>query len=129
MKVKADDFSKAVTSIVKTWSAEIQEETDEVIREVADDSKNELKVAGDFKNRTGDYRKGWRVSFEEKRYGLTAIVHNKVYMLTHLLESGHAKWLFGRNTGEEVKAFPHIEKVNEEAQTKLEQELARRLSG
>ncbi len=67
------------------------------------------------------------MTFNELRYGLKATVHNKVYPLTHLLESGHAKWLWGRDTGETVQAFPHIEKVNEEAQRKLEEEIKRRL--
>ena len=127
MKIRVDDFQKTVKNIVDVYSDEVQEEVNQAIREVAEQSKNELKVAGDFQNRSGDYRKGWKITFEEKRLGLEAVIHNKVYMLTHLLESGHAKWLFGRDTGEFVRAFPHIEKVNEEAQAKLEEEIKRRV--
>ena len=126
--VSVNDFTGACTSILKTWSDEIAEEANEVVKDIANESRDQLKVEGDFQNRSGKYRKGWKVTFEEKRYGITAYVHNKVYQLTHLLESGHAKWLFGQYTGEEVKPFPHIEKVNEEAQRKLEEEMVRRLS-
>ncbi len=126
--VSVNDFSGEITKIVKSWTSDVQEVTQETIKEIAEESRDELKVAGDFKNRSGKYRKGWKVSFEESRYGLSAIVHNKEYPLTHLLESGHAKWLFGRDTGDEVKAFPHIENVNDEAQKKLELELARRIN-
>jgi len=126
--VSANDFSGAVTNILKDWSADVLEETNEAVKEVANEARDELKVEGNFENRSGKYRKGWRVTFTEMRYGLEATVHNKVYQLTHLLESGHAKWLWGRDTGGTVQAFPHIEKVNEEAQRKLEEEIVRRLS-
>lgn len=126
--VSANDFSGAVTNILKDWSADVLEETNEAVKEVATEARDELKVEGNFENRSGKYRKGWRVTFTELRYGLEATVHNKVYQLTHLLESGHAKWLWGRDTGGTVQAFPHIEKVNEEAQRKLEEEIVRRLS-
>lgn len=126
--VSANDFSGAVTNILKDWSADVLEETNEAVKEVATEARDELKVEGKFENRSGKYRKGWKVTFTELRYGLEATVHNKVYQLTHLLESGHAKWLWGRDTGGTVQAFPHIEKVNEEAQRKLEEEIVRRLS-
>lgn len=126
--VSVNDFSGEISKIYKSWSVEVLEETNETVKDVANEARDQLKVEGDFKNKSGKYRKGWRVAFTEMRYGLEATVHNKVYQLTHLLESGHAKWLFGRDTGETVQAFPHIEKVNEEAQRKLEEELARRLS-
>lgn len=126
--VSVDDFSGAVTSILKDYSKDVLVQTDEAVREVATEAKNELKVEGGFKNKSGKYRRGWRITFNEKRLGLEAVVHNNVYQLTHLLESGHAKWLWGRDTGETVRAFPHIEKVNEEAQKKLLEEIARRLS-
>ncbi len=126
--VSVNDFSGEFTKIVKEWSLATLETANETVKEVANESKDQLKVEGSFQNRSGKYRKGWKVSFFEKRYGLEAVVHNKQYPLTHLLESGHAKWLWGRNTGDYVQAFPHIEKVNEEAQRKLVEELTRRLS-
>ena len=126
--VSANDVSGAVTNILKDWSADVLEETNEAVKDVATEARDELKVEGNFENRSGKYRKGWKVTFTELRYGLEATVHNKVYQLTHLLESGHAKWLWGRDTGGTVQAFPHIEKVNEEAQRKLEEEIGRRLS-
>lgn len=125
--VKVDGFNGAVTSILKDFSNDVLEQTNEAVKDVATEARDELKVEGDFQNRSGKYRKGWKVTFNELRYGLEATVHNKAYPLTHLLESGHAKWLWGRDTGETVQAFPHIEKVNEEAQRKLEEEIKRRL--
>lgn len=126
--VSANDFSGAVTTLIKDWSIEVVEQTKEAVVEVATEARNDLKVEGAFQNRSGKYRKGWRVTFNEMRYGIEATVHNKVYQLTHLLESGHAKFLWGRATGEDVQAFPHIANVNDEAQRKLEEEIKRRLS-
>lgn len=126
--VSANDFSGAVTTLIKDWSIEVVEQTKEAVVEVATEARNDLKVEGAFQNRSGNYRRGWRVTFDESRYGIEATVHNKVYQLTHLLESGHAKFLWGRATGETVQAFPHIANVNDEAQRKLEEEIKRRLS-
>lgn len=126
--VSVDNFAEEVTKIYRAYSDDVLEQVNDAVVDVANESRGKLKVEGDFKNRSGDYRKGWRVTFNKLRYGMEATVHNKVYMLTHLLESGHAKWLWGRDTGETVRAFPHIEKVNEEAQRRLEEEIQRRIS-
>lgn len=126
-KVSVEQFTSEITHILRTYSDAAMEEVNDVVRDVANESRDELKVAGSFNNRTGKYRKGWSVTFREKRLGIEATVHNKLYQLTHLLESGHAKFLWGRATGETVRAFPHIEKVNEEAQRKLEEEVKRRI--
>lgn len=126
--VSVNDFTGAVTSVVKEWVAESTDSASTAVVEVAEDARDQLKVEGGFSNRTGSYRKGWRITFEEKRYGLKAVIHNKLYQLTHLLESGHAMWLWGRPTDKDVRAFPHIEKVNNEAQDKLQKEINRRLS-
>lgn len=125
--IKVSDFTGSVTNIYKSYASSVQEEVNEAVKDVAGQARDQLKVEGDFKNGSGKYRKGWRITFNETRFGLEATIHNKVYQLTHLLESGHAKWLWGRSTGETVQAFPHIEKVNEEAQKKLEEEIVRRI--
>lgn len=123
-----DDLTGAVADIVRTYTDEALEEVKEAVKDTAEKSRADLKVGGDFSNRSGKYRKGWKISYEELRYGLKASVHNSKYQLTHLLESGHAKVLWGRETGETVRAFPHIEKVNEEAQRMLVEEIGRRLN-
>lgn len=127
-RVSADDFTGAVTTQLKFLSDAVWQEVQDVIRDEAKEARDKLKVEGGFQNRSGKYRKGWKVTFEENRYSLKAIVHNKSYPLTHLLESGHAKVLWGRDTGGTVQAFPHIENVNNEVQEKLVEEIARRIN-
>lgn len=129
-KVKADAFAQEAMKIFESWSDDVYESVNEAVREVAKEAKKELKVGGNFQNQSGDYRKSWSLTFNKLRYGIEATVYNKKrYMLTHLLESGHAKFLWGRATGGTVQAFPHIESVNEDAQKKLEEEIKRRISG
>lgn len=125
--VSPDNFASEVMEILNEYTDEVVEEINQAVEEVAKESRDELKTAGMFGG-TGKYRKGWKITYNRLRYGLEATIHNKVYMLTHLLESGHAKFLWGKATGEEVKAFPHIAAVNDEAQRKLEEEIKRRLS-
>lgn len=125
--ISADALTAEVTKICMAYTDEAIESTKDAVRDVAKEAKGQLKVEGKFKNRTGDYRKGWRIKFTNKRLFLEATIHNKHYQLTHLLESGHAKFLWGRPTGDYVQAFPHIEKVNQEAQEELEREIKRRL--
>lgn len=124
MKVNVEDFYKSAIKIYENYSDVVQEEINKSVENVAKESRNELKVAGNFKNRTGKYRKGWTITFERLRYGINAIVHNRQYQLTHLLENGHALVRGGRQIGE-VRAFPHVEIVNEDAQRKLEEEIER----
>ena len=126
-KVNLNNFASEVTKITKEYADEVTDRTEAAIMKTAFHAEEQLHVAGEFGG-TGDYKRGWTISFNKLRYGLEATVHNKLYMLTHLLESGHAKWLWGRDTGKEVKAFPHIENVNEEAQRMLEEEIRKGLS-
>ena len=126
-KVRIENFAGEVMKITREYADEVEDQTEDAVIKTALKAEDDLHVAGKFENRTGKYRKGWTVTFNQLRYGLEAVVHNKVYMLTHLLESGHAKWLWGKDTGEDVQAFEHIAKVNEEAQRMLEEQIQRRL--
>lgn len=121
-KVNLNNFGAEVIKITKEYADEVTDKTEAAIMKTAFHAEEELHVAGSFGG-TGQYKRGWTVTFNKLRYGMEAVVHNKLFMLTHLLESGHSKWLWGRPTNEEVRAFPHIESVNEEAQRMLEEEI------
>lgn len=98
-----------------------------VLDNVAKETVNQLKATSPRKS--GHYAKGWKVKKvkqEGRRYEV--IVHNKTdYQLTHLLENGHVKVVWGKRTGGFVKAEPHIKKAEEAAIDKLERELKIRL--
>lgn len=127
-KVRIENFAGEVMKITQEYADEVEDQTEAAVIKTAFKAEDDLHVEGGFKNRSGKYRRGWTVTFNQLRYGIEATVHNRVYMLTHLLESGHAKWLWGKDTGEQVQAFPHIAEVNEEAQKMLQEEIKRRLS-
>ena len=124
--VNYSNFASEIMKITEEYVQEVQDETEAAVMKTAFKAESDLHVAGDFGG-TGKYKRGWTIQFNQLRYGLEAIVHNKLYMLTHLLESGHSKWLWGRPTGDRVRAFPHIAQVNEEAQQMLQEEIKRRL--
>ena len=73
---------------------------------------------------TGRYAKSWSVKkVAETSNSLQVTVHSRNrYMLTHLLENGHAKRGGGR-----VAAIPHIAPAEEMAAQSLEQNIAREL--
>lgn len=128
-KVNFNNFAGEVSKITAAYAEEVDDAVTKAVMDTAFHAEEQLHVAGDFKNGAkGKYRKGWTITFNQLRYGIEATVHNKDYQLTHLLESGHAKYLWGKKTGDSVRAFPHIEKVNEEAQRMLEEEIRRSLA-
>lgn len=66
------------------------------------------------------YHAGWKVSEEVSSFGERYVVHQVTKPgLTHLLENGHVKWLWGYNTGERVPAYPHIADAYEYAVQKM----------
>ena len=106
------------------------EEYDEL---TADVLKKEIQEAGKVAKqqisqtaprKTGRYAKSWAVKkISETSNSLEVTVHSKNrYMLTHLLENGHAKRGGGR-----VAAIPHIAPAEETAILSLERNIEREL--
>ena len=124
-KVNLNNFASEITKITREYLEEVEDETDKAVMETAFDARDELKVAGAFKDgKKGRYRKGWTITFNQTRLNIEAIVHNTDYQLTHLLEFGHQLVRGGRKIGD-VQAFPHIDQVNEEAQRMLEERISK----
>ena len=99
----------------------------------ADVLKKEIQEAGKVAKqqisqtaprKTGRYAKSWAVKkISETSNSLEVTVHSKNrYMLTHLLENGHAKRGGGR-----VAAIPHIAPAEETAIQSLERNIEREL--
>ena len=121
--VKIDGLAKEVSSILNDYASECQTKVDEIIDRVVKKGTKSLKAAGNFTDRSGKYRKGWRSKTEKHRLYSEGVVYNAAKPgLTHLLENGHASVNGGR-----VQAYPHISDVNDETQEEFESELMREL--
>ena len=114
-------------------AAEVMDGLEEYAELTADVLKKEIQEAGKLaKNqisqtaprKTGRYAKSWAVKkISETSNSLEVTVHSKNrYMLTHLLENGHAKRGGGR-----VAAIPHIAPAEEAAVQSLERNIEREL--
>lgn len=97
------DLTAEITSALKDWSGDIADGLDELVDEESKALKQD--IVNDSPERTGDYKKGWKIKKEHYGRGNTrAVVHNATnFQRTHLLEKGHA----GPNGGY-VPGHPHI---------------------
>jgi hypothetical protein len=114
-------------------AVEVMDGLEEYAELTADVLKKEIQEAGKLaKNqisqtaprKTGRYAKSWAVKkVSETSNSLEVTVHSRNrYMLTHLLENGHAKRGGGR-----VAAIPHIAPAEETAIQSLERNIEREL--
>lgn len=117
MNVSVDNFADAIMKELEKYSTEAIRDTKQAVEETAQECLEEISqnAPGD-----GKYKKSWK----KKQARLTATeseitVYSTKYQLTHLLEYGHEKWLWGNYTGDRVRAFPHIRPAEEKAKQKL----------
>ena len=120
---------------VDQLASEVMKGLEEYAELAADVLKKEIQEAGKTAKaqieqtaprRTGRYAKSWAVKkVSETSNSLEVTVHSRNrYMLTHLLENGHAKRGGGR-----VRAIPHIAPAEAHAEEEIERELERTLGG
>ena len=125
------DVSKTITAMFVKYGQQVNDVIDESLEEVARESVEDLKAVTSWRysHPNSPYSKDWTYKIEPvKRLSRKFIVYNEDhYRLTHLLESGHSKWLWGRKTGSSVQAFPHIKPVRDKAEEHLEQAVVRRI--
>jgi hypothetical protein len=118
---------------VDKLAEEVMNGLEEYAELTADVLKKEIQEAGKVAKqqisqtaprKTGRYAKSWAVKkISETSNSLEVTVHSKNrYMLTHLLENGHAKRGGGR-----VAAIPHIAPAEETAIQSLERNIEREL--
>ena len=103
-----NEIQKEIQKALAIYAHEVANDVDIAKNEVANKLKKDLTQ--DSPEKTGDYKKGWRV----KKFKKVNIVHNKTdYQITHLLEHGHVKVNGGR-TDAQIHIRPNEEKsVNE----------------
>lgn len=103
------DIGAAIMKELGTYSNELAERVNKTSKKYANKLRRELEETSPEK--TGDYKKGWKVKQVYKSHTLSQyVVHNATdYQLTHLLEFGHAI----KGGTQRVKPIPHIAPAEE----------------
>lgn len=132
-KVGILDVSKELNALFFSYGQDVNEVVDDAMMEVAKGAEQKLSSVKTFSpngSPTGEYSKDWDILVEPvRRFTRRFVVHNvDHYQLTHLLESGHSKYLWGRKTGETVPGYSHIAPVNEWAQKEIVKEVIERIT-
>ncbi|MBC1744030.1 HK97 gp10 family phage protein [Listeria welshimeri] len=103
--MKVEGLSIAITDALKTYTKDVEKELELVQKKVANNASKKLQQKSPVK--TGEYRRGWKAKKTSAGY----VIYNASSPgKTHLLENGHA-----RRGGGRVKAYKHIEPVEQEA--------------
>lgn len=124
----AADLRRTVNDVLLAYGMAVDEEMQKAIDEVSKLAVLELRAASEehgWKN----YARGWVYESKPDKKGIRKnILYNKKYgSLTHLLENGHEKVLWGKSTGERVPGTPHIADVEKMIQTELPKEIEKAL--
>lgn len=126
MNVTIDGFADAIIKELDAYAGEVTVATKQAVEETAEQCRQDISAAAPG---SGHYAQSWRKkqtfsSADENRF----VVYSKKYQLTHLLEYGHKKWLWGYYTGDRVDAKPHIRPAEEKAGKNLVNTIKRKLS-
>ena len=120
--IPVDQLASEVMSGLEEYAELAADVLKKEIQEAGKTAKKQIEATAPRK--TGRYAKSWAVKkVSESSNSLEVTVHSKNrYMLTHLLENGHAKRGGGR-----VAAIPHIAPAEDTAIQSLEQNIEREL--
>lgn len=120
----AESLTVQFKKIMDEYKQDVQDAANRAVDDVSKESVKKLKNTSPKKS--GDYAKGWTVKKSRGASISEAIIHNKQYQLTHLLENGHRivnkKGEWGR-----VNGIKHIKPVEEWASDELPKEIEREL--
>lgn len=111
----AADIRREINEVMAAYGLAVDEEMQKAMDEVAKDAVLELR-AHSMGNGWKNYARGWVYESKPDKRGVRRMVlYNKKYgSLTHLLENGHEKILWGnkpKSVGTRVPGKPHIKPV------------------
>ena len=107
------DLRREINNVLLAYGLLVDEEMQAAIDDVSKQAVKDLK-AESKKHGWKNYAAGWTYENKPDKKGVRrCVLYNKKHgSLTHLLENGHAKVLWGRSTGKRVAGVKHIEPVN-----------------
>jgi hypothetical protein len=88
---------------LNNYSADAARVVEDSVKEALDAGLRELERAGTYTNRSGRYRRSFRVETDKTYTLVSGRLYSADYPLTHLLEFGHKT---ANNRGR-TRAFPH----------------------
>ena len=115
--VRTDELAEAIMRELQDYSVEASEKMKEAVDEVAKETKAVIKRNTRFQDRSGKYRKSFRlkkISETAKSKKIVWRAQPPQHALTHLLEYGHKS-----KNRKNVQAFPHIEYGDKYVQDEL----------
>lgn len=121
-KMSADDIVKEIMGQLMGYSEEVDEIMQDEIDKVSKDAKKDLSTNQIIPERTGEYKKSFRIKKVAQGSDFKRnVIYNKLYQLTHLLENGHLT-----RTGTRTRKFPHWERA-QKIVDELPERVAKRL--
>lgn len=122
VRISADQLSATVIKALSEYQGYTNEVLEHAAQTAGKHAVAELQTGSPSAG--GDYAKGWKLkkgSYSRIGGIRSVIIHNpKRYMLTHLLENGHRKVVWGHRTGGTVSAKVHIAPVESEVVKEFE---------
>ena len=120
--IRIDDLANEVMEGLQEYADLATDSMKAAVKKAGNTVKTD--ITANAPERTGKYAKSWRTkTTKESVNALEVTVYSPTrYMLTHLLEHGHAKRGGGR-----VAAIPHIAPAEQRGAEELEREIERSL--
>ena len=108
----AVDIRRQINDVLLAYGMAVDETMQAVIDDVSKQAVLELR-ANSIEHGWKNYAAGWTYENKPDKKGVRrCVLYNKKHgSLTHLLENGHVKVLWGKSTGERVPGIPHIKPV------------------
>ncbi len=106
-QMSADDIVNEIMGQLVEYSEEVDEIMQDEIDQVSKDAKKDLSTNPIIPERTGEYKKSFRIKKVAQGSGYKRnVLYNKLHQLTHLLENGHLT-----RAGTRTRKFPHWERA------------------
>ena len=117
--ISIDQLAAEITKAMRQYTDDVSAAVAEAVDKAADEILQEVKTNHPYKDRTGEYTKGFRKTKRDEPGRTRRIIWNrKHYRRVHLLEFGHAKRGGGR-----VPAYPHLRPAYDKYAPKLEERI------
>ena len=117
--INPEEFGLEIANAIADYTEDVVVAIEEEIDNTAEKVKEEIQSSSAWKDRTGEYRKGWTIKKENRKGEAVRIIYNKNKPgLVHLLEFGHAKRGGGRVAGR-----PHVQPAYEKYVPQMEQNI------